>query len=206
MRHLAGFMDEGKRLVFSVPNMKVMLERKYNNCINFEHTVFLTEPYIEFLLAEFGFRLLIKEYFQEDHSIFYLAVRDPSVKPMELPNSLFEKNRELFLDYVLHHEELIQGLNHKISGSAQQVYLFGAHVFSQYLIAFGLDTTRIVSLLDNDPQKQGKRLYGTRLLVHSPRMLRDVVNPCVILKAGIYSQEIKADILNNINASTTFFD
>lgn len=206
MRHLAGFMDEGKRLVFSLPNMKVMLERKYNNCINFEHTVFLTEPYVEFLLAEFGFRLLTKEYFQEDHSIFYLAVRDSSVKPIKLPNSLYEKNRELFMDYVQHHEELIQDLNHKISDHAQPVYLFGAHVFSQYLIAFGLNTNRIVSLLDNDPQKHGKRLYGTRLTVHSPRILRDVVNPCVILKAGIYSQEIKADILNNINASTIFFD
>jgi hypothetical protein len=84
--------------------------------------------------------------------------------------------------------------------------MFGAHVFAQYLIAFGLDTTRIVSLLDNDPKKQSKRLYGTGLLVLSPQILRDVANPFVILKAGVYNQEIKSDILNNINALTTFLE
>jgi hypothetical protein len=206
MRHLAGFMGEGKHLVFSLPNMQVMLERKYTNCINFEHTVFLTEPYVEFLLAKHGFRLLTKEYFMDDHSIFYAAVRDPSVKPLELPHGLYEKNKQLYMDYVHYHEELIKDLNRKISDSTQPVYLFGAHVFAQYLIAFGLDTSRIVSLLDNDPKKQGKRLYGTSLMVQSPKVLRDVVNPFVILKAGVYNQEIKADILNNINASTTFLE
>jgi hypothetical protein len=201
-------MGEGKHLVFSLPNMQVMLERKYNNCINFEHTVFLTEPYVEFLLAKHGFRLLTKEYFMDDHSIFYAAVRDPSVKHLELPHGLYEKNKQLYMDYVYYHEELIKDLNRNISDSTQPVYLFGAHVFAQYLIAFGLDTSRIVSLLDNDPNKQGKRLYGTSLMVQvqSPKVLRDVVKPVVILKAGVYNQEIKADILNNINASTTFLE
>ncbi len=206
MRHLAGFMAEGKHLIFSLPNMQVMLERKYTNCINFEHTVFLTEPYVEFLLAKHGFRLLTKEYFMDDHSIFYAAVRDHSVKPLELPHSLYEKNKQLYMDYVHYHEELIQDLNRKISGSTQPVYLFGAHIFAQHLIAFGLDTSRIVSLLDNDPKKQGKRLYGTNLMVQSPRVLRDVSNPSVILKAGVYNQEIKEDILGNINKFVTFFE
>jgi len=206
MRHLAGFMAEGKHLVFSLPNMQVMMERKYTNCINFEHTVFLTEPYIEFLLAKHGFRLLTKEYFMDDHSIFYAAIRDLSVKPLDLPHRLYEKNKQLYMNYVRYHEELIKDLNLKISGSTQPLYLFGAHVFAQYLIAFGLDTSRIVSLLDNDPKKQGKRLYGTNLMVQSPRVLRGVNNPFVILKAGVYNQEIKEDILWNINKSTTFLE
>ena len=32
----------------------------------------------------------------------------------------------------------------------QSIYLFGAHVFAQCLIEFGLDTSSIVCLLDND--------------------------------------------------------
>ena len=206
MRHLAGFMADGKHLVFSLPNMQVMLERKYTNCINFEHTVFLTEPYVEFLLAKHGFRLLTKEYFMDDHSIFYAAVRDPSVKPLELPHCLYAKNKQLYMDYVRYHEELIKDLNRKINNSTQSVYLFGAHVFAQYLIAFGLNTSRIISLLDNDPKKQGKRLYGTNLMVQSPRVLRDVTKPSVILKAGVYNQEIKNDILGNINTFVTFLE
>ena len=206
MHHLSQFMDAGKHLVFSLPNMQVMLERKYTNCINFEHTVFLTEPYVEYLLAKHGFKLLAKEYFMEDHSIFYAAVRDPSVEPIALPPGLYEKNKKLYLDYVNYHNELIGELNQKIKNSGQPVYLFGAHVFAQYLIAFGLDTSRIISLLDNDPKKQGKRLYGTSLTVQSPKVLRDVKNPIVILKAGVYNQEIKDDILGNINSAVTFLE
>jgi len=204
MRHLGGFMDEGMHLVFSLPNMQAMLDRKYTNCINFEHTVFLAEPYVEFLLAKHGFRLLDKEYFMDDHSIFYAAIRDSSVMPSVLPCGLYEKNKQLYMDYVRYHEELINKLNSKINCSTQPVYMFGAHVFAQYLIVSGLDTKRIVSLLDNDPNKQGKRLYGTSLIVQSPKALQGVINPSVILKAGVYNDEIKQDILDNINSRVVF--
>jgi hypothetical protein len=206
MQHLSSFMSEGQHLVFSLPNMQVMLDRKYTNCINFEHTVFLTESYIDFLLAAHGFRLVAKEYFLEDHSIFYAAVRDSHVKSATLPVGLYEKNKQIYLDYVLYHETLIQDLNRRLAESINPVYLFGAHVFAQYLIAFGLDTSHIVSLLDNDPKKQGRRLYGTTLMVQSPNALREVPDAVVILKAGVYNQEIKADILGNINSTVVFLE
>ena len=206
MQHLSGFMAQGQHLIFSLPNLQVMLERKYTNCINFEHTVFLTEPYIEYLLAQNGFRLLKKEYFMDDHSIFYATIRDESIKPIPLQAGLYDKNKQLYQDYVAYHEALIKELNQKIEESTQPVYLFGAHVFAQYLIAFGLDTSKIVSILDNDPNKQGKRLYGTNLMVQSPSVLRDVDSPAVILKAGVYNQEIKEDILGNINPAVSFYE
>ena len=206
MGHLAIFIPEGKHLFFSIPNMRVMLERKYTNCINFEHTTFLTEPYVDYLLAKHGFCLLEKEYFMEDHSIFYSAKRDSSVKPIGLPKDLYEKNKNLYLDYVSYHENLIKELNDKMSKVKNPVYLFGAHVFAQYLIAFGLDATRIVSLLDNDTNKQGKRLYGTSLIVNSPKVLKNIELPVVILKAGVYNNEIKEDIITNINQNTIFWE
>ena len=206
MQHLSGFMAKGQHLIFSLPNLQVMLERKYTNCINFEHTVFLTEPYIEYLLAQNGFRLLKKEYFMDDHSIFYATIRDETVKSIPLEAGLYDKNKQLYQDYVAYHEALIKELNQKIEESTQPVYLFGAHVFAQYLIAFGLDTSKIVSILDNDPNKQGKRLYGTNLMVQSPSVLREVDSPAVILKAGVYNQEIKEDILGNINQAVSFYE
>lgn len=206
IKHLSSFMDDGKELVFSLPNMKVMLERLYTNCINFEHTVFLTEPYIEYLLAKYGFRVDKKEYFKDDHSIFYGAIRDSSIKPIQLDKNLYQENKKLYLDYVSYHEKLVQELNLKIQNEKTKVYLFGAHVFAQYLISFGLDVENIISLLDNDPNKQGKRLYGTDLNVESPKILKDINNPIVILKAGVYNDEIKQDILNNININTIFWE
>ncbi|TSK04498.1 MAG: class I SAM-dependent methyltransferase [Geobacter sp.] len=206
MQDLSGFIAEGGQLAFSLPNMQVMLERRYTNCINFEHTVFLSEPYIEFLLAKHGFRLLAKELFMEDHSIFYAAVRDPLVRPLELPEGLFEKNMRLYLEYVAYHAKLIGELNATIRETNLPVYLFGAHVFAQYLVAFGLDTGRIICLLDNDPNKQGKRLYGTSFRIASPKALREVSHPLVILKAGVYNDEVRQDILQNINPEARFLE
>ena len=206
MKHLSGFMDDGKYLIFSIPHMQVMLERKYTNCINFEHTIFLTEPYVEYLLVKHGFNLAQKEYFKDDHSIFYAARRDKSVKAQELPDGLFERNKYLYQDYVRYHENLIAGLNKRLQSTQKPVYLFGAHVFAQYLIAFGLDTSRLVCLLDNDPNKQGKRLYGTSLFVQSPKVLNGLDHPAVILKAGVYNNEIREDILTNINSSVIFWE
>lgn len=201
---LSSFMPPGKKLVFSVPNMKEMLARKYTNGINFEHSVFLAEEYIEFLLARNGFRLLEKQYFLPDHSIFYAAVRDSNVPPYELPGDLYQRNKNSFNEYVQYHIDLVQDLNHQINSTTSPIYLFGAHVFSQYLIACGLDIERVVCLLDNDGNKQGHRLYGTPLSVESPRILQTVDSPLVILKAGVYNDEIKEDILKNYNSNTQF--
>ena len=84
------------------------------------------------------------------------------------------------------------------------IYIFGAHVFSQYLIGFGLITDRIICLLDNDINKHGKRLYGTNLMVQSPNILAEDNCPVVILKAGVYNDEIRDDILSNINPEVLF--
>jgi hypothetical protein len=142
----------------------------------------------------------------DDHSIFYATVRDTSIETADLPLGLYEKNRQLYLDYVQYHKSLIVELNAVVNSTEQPVYLFGAHVFSQYLIEFGLETDKIVCLLDNDPGKQGKRLYGSNLVVQSPKILKGVRRPLVILKAGVYNTEIKEAILGDINDNVTFIE
>ena len=49
-----------------------------------------------------------------------------------------------------------------------------------------------------------KRLYGTTLEVNSPKILKNNKNPTVILRAGVYNEEIKKDIISNINSDTVF--
>jgi predicted SAM-dependent methyltransferase len=206
--HISNYLEEGQKLIFSFPNMEEMLKRKYTNCINFEHTVLLTEPYVDYLLSKHGFREVDKEYFQDDHSIFYSFVKDSTVETITLSDGLYEHNKKMYLDYVDYHKQLINDLNTKIKNTSdnQNIYLFGAHVFAQSLIEFGLDTSRIVCLLDNDKNKQSKRLYGTSMLVESPKILKGVSNPIVILKAGVYNSEISSDILDNINSHTIFWE
>ena len=134
------------------------------------------------------------------HSVFFCAkkVKD-STEEVHIPEEFYSKNKKIFEDYVTYHKGLVEELN-KIEGN---VYLFGAHIFSQYLLQFGLDATRIVNILDNDPNKQGKRLYGTSLIVKSPEVLKDVEEGTVILKAGIYNSEIEEQIIK-INSNIKF--
>ncbi|MDB9800316.1 class I SAM-dependent methyltransferase [Alphaproteobacteria bacterium] len=206
LSHLSGFLKEGQKAIFSLPNMEVMLKRNYTNCINFEHTVFMTEPYVEHLMSKHGFRQLDKLYFKEDHSIFYAYVKDSNVSEINLSVDLYSHNKSLYIEYISYHKKIIFDINKKIAGfdKDKSIYLFGAHVFSQYLIAFGLNTDQIVSVLDNDPKKQEKRLYGTDLKVESPQVLSSQISPIVIIKAGVYDQEIKDDILGNINQNVYF--
>ena len=208
IKNISNFLEEGNKLIFSLPNMEEMLKRKYTNCLNFEHTFFITEPYIEFILSKHGFKRIDKKYFKEDHSIFYYYKKDTNQKVIKLPNDLYSHNKKIYLEYMEYHDQLILDLNNKIhqTPSEYSIFLFGAHVFSQYLIECGLDTSRVICLLDNDINKQNKRLYGTNLEVKSPKILSHEINPIIILKAGVYSEEIKFDILNNINSSAIFLE
>ncbi len=197
----------GTKMFFSLPNMEKMLTNYYSNCINFEHTIFITEPYVQFLLDKYGFKLIQKKYYLEDHSIFWYVekVSQYEINP-SISKDLYQKNIDLFNDYKDYYIQLVGKLNHRIKNINKNIYLFGAHVFSQHLIANGLETTHINSILDNDIKKQGRRLYGTKFIVKSPKILANEVEPCVILKAGVYTQEIKEDILKNINSSTVFLE
>ena len=200
--HLASFLQPGKKLIFSVPNMRVMVERKYTNCLNFEHTIFLTEDYIELLLGQAGFRVLERDYFMDDHSIFYAAVRDPDAVAAPLDVSLYARNRAAYDAYVQEHVRLLDKVNADI-GQRDNVFLFGAHAQAQYLLGFGLDARPIVGVLDNDKTKHGKRLYGTDKIVSGPDRIKGLDAPTVIVRAGTFTDEI-VEQLRLINPSTRF--
>ena len=117
---------------------------------------------------------------------------------------MYDKNKNTFQDYIDHHINDVNKINTIINKTEIPVYLFGAHIFSQYLISFGLDTSNIVCILDNDAKKENRRLYGTSLISKSPKILKDIPNALVILRAGVYNDEVKKDILTNINPNVIF--
>ena len=47
---------------------------------------------------------------------------------------------------------------------------------------------------------------GTNMMVESPRCIEGIENPIIILKAGVYNDEIKKDILENINPKAIFWE
>lgn len=199
-------LNVGQKMIFSIPNMKAMLQKKYANCLNFEHTVYIDEFILDRFLGSIGFSIVAKEYFKDDHSIFYCCSKEPANEVDHAHTKsthAYTENKQLFIDFVDYYLSLVDAIN-KMETGDHAMYLFGAHIFSQALIQFGLDTSRISGILDNDPYKHGKRLYGTDLHVMPPSVLTTLDSPYVIVNAGTYSDEIKNDITKNINSSATF--
>ncbi|EOH9591992.1 class I SAM-dependent methyltransferase [Campylobacter jejuni] len=188
--------DEGY-MIFSIPNMTKWLKNKYSNCLFFEHTILLDENTIDYILTNNNFKIISKKYFKE-HSIFYLVKKDIQARKIDLKNQ-YSENKKDFEDMLEFYRNKVEFINSYIKQASSKVYLFGAHLFSQNLIYSGLDTSKIVCVLDNDPNKQQKRLYGTNFIVQSPKILKEDDNALVILNAGVYNNEIEKDILENIN-------
>ena len=202
--HIGRFLNKGDKHIFTLPNMLPMLEQKFTNCLNFEHTVLLTEDIVDFFLKKTGFKILEKEYYGDPHSIFYATEKTDMPDNVPTISNKYEEYKKVFMDYISYHIAMVDNLNKAIAKSKEPVYLFGAHIFSQTLIQFGLKTDNIVCVLDNSSLKNKKRLYGTSLIVESPQILRGRGKVNVILKAGIYNEEIKKDILENINDEVVF--
>ncbi|EAH5774567.1 class I SAM-dependent methyltransferase, partial [Campylobacter jejuni] len=185
LEEISFILANGDKMIFSLPNMQKWLRNKFPNCFNFEHTILLSECVLEFLLHKYKFKILDKKYFKE-HSIFYCICKDESInnEKATLKNQ-YEENKKLFLDMKEYYREKIVELNKVLENTTKKVYLFGAHLFSQYLVFKGLKTNKIVNILDNDLNKQGKRLYGTSFMVECPKNLKHNDNCLVILNAGI---------------------
>jgi SAM-dependent methyltransferase len=197
------YLPENGKFVFGYPNLEYFFSNKHTNAINFEHTLLMTDYFVEYFLKKTGFKLLKKQNFK-NHSFFY-SVQKSAIHQISQPDSRnYKKFKLMFNEFINYHKNMIRELNHEIINHNGEIFLFGAHIFSQYLIGFGLSTKKINSILDNSPIKIGKRLYGTKLMVQSPKCLSKSINPLVILKAGVYNEEIKTDILTKINSETKF--
>lgn len=203
IQHIGSFLSENQMHIFTFPNLKRMLEMKWTNSLNFEHTAFLTEEVIDTILEQEGFEIIEKKYFGTPHSIFYATKKIKARSHIKFKNNYID-HKNLFLEYLNFHKNLISELNRKIKESNQNIYIFGAHIFTQYLINFGLETEKIIGILDNSPIKQGKRLYGTTLNVFSPEILKNESDVIVILKVASYEKEIREQTLT-INDKIDFW-
>lgn len=175
-------------LFITWPDMVKMAERTDLNMLNFEHLHFLPSTTVSKILEAAGLEVMKNEEFR-GHSIFIWAKKKISSVDiqLELPTEHLVELAERYRESLL---ETVRKFNLAISDWAGTIWLFGGHIFSQYLIASGLDVERINGILDNGLSKQGKRLYGTNFKVQSPEILRGSSNHLILMAAALYEQEI----------------
>jgi len=181
----------------SIPNMRHWLSCGYTNTLMFEHTYYIDDLVLENLLSKCGFK--VDRMHQNEHSIFVRASRKDKTEKKEYDFSYIKK---MFDSYVFSLASDVKEICNKVGN--ENVFIFGAHIFSQFILNLGLDEDSVVYVLDNDTTKHGKRLYGTDLLVESPEILKEYDSPKVVLRGGIYTEEIKQSIVA-INSKTVFY-
>jgi hypothetical protein len=201
--HLIKFHDIlpfGGKLIISVPNIENGIIDKFTNALNFEHSFYVEEDNLNYMIKKCGFKLINITHFSK-HNIFAVYEKAKGYLSIALPKN-YEKNEQIFCDFVDHHKKNLNYLNEQIEKNKDcDKYLFGSHIFSQFLISFGLNVKNFKGILDDDTSKQKHRLYGTELTTYESEVIKDLNKPFVILQAGIYSKEI-ADKLLKINSNT----
>lgn len=185
-----------RKIIFSVPDLEYYIKNKYSNSLNFEHTYFINKKLIKYFLNLIGFKIVKTQKFQ-NHSVFYYAVKS---RKQILPQPTFEKNKNEYLLMVKFYKNKVKKMNQMMKKHKGHIYIFGAHVFSQFLINFGLDDKRIRYVLDNSSLKENKRLYGYSLHVKKPEIIKKDFKPLIIAIVGQYKKEINSQI-KNLNKS-----
>jgi 2-polyprenyl-3-methyl-5-hydroxy-6-metoxy-1,4-benzoquinol methylase len=198
IENLGDLMPQNSLMYISFPNIEKLIQSGGTNSLNFEHTYYLYPSQIQYILEKNNF--LIEEITSfEEHSYFIRCKKINNLSTdKEIPHltKLIDGFDQMWdnLDF------LVKKFNKISTKSENKIFLFGAHVFSQGLISLGLNLSHISGVIDNAPEKQGQRLYGTDLLVFSPEIVRDVKNCTVVLKASHYQEEIRSQLLT-INPS-----
>tara|TARA_R110001632_G_scaffold144493_1_gene261009 strand:- start:956 stop:1987 length:1032 start_codon:yes stop_codon:yes gene_type:complete len=186
-------LNIGGKVIISIPDTKKLVKEKLNG-INFEHSYFLCMEYLEFLMNSFGFELVESKNFN-DYNIFACYEKKvDNIVDVEIDNQ-YEENKNIMEDYVKYNLEEIEKYN-KILKNKKNTYIFGCHVTTQNLIHFGLDLDTVFGILDNDPSKQNKFLYGTGIMTFCPEVIKEQTDVCVLVRMGIYTEEIVKGLIS----------
>ena len=201
IREMSRLLEDGSYMMFAFPLADEMFKANFTNAMNFEHTYFIDMAIVENILNFSSFEIVETKNFSP-YTAFIIARKNMSMK-QNIINS-YPNHPWIFEDFRKHHIGEVERIKNRIDTDKENTFIFGAHIFTQFLFGFGLSSDLFSNVLDNDPAKQNNRLYGAHLEVKTPKILRDIENPLVVLKAAMYTEEIKKDILENINPNTRF--
>jgi len=183
----------GKMMIFSTPNLDQWFKNNYSQTLTFEHTFIFSEYYIKKLLSQNNLEIVDMKYYCNEHSIFYAVKLNPSMEQIQ-HEDYYEENKVAYSKFISYKKNIIDNINKFIKD--KKVYIFGAHVNTQFLVNLGLDVNSVICLLDNSEFKHNKRLYGTNLFVKSPSILLDDEEAIVIVDTGKYNEEIIINLLD----------
>uniref|UniRef100_A0A6C0EIF0 C-methyltransferase domain-containing protein n=1 Tax=viral metagenome TaxID=1070528 RepID=A0A6C0EIF0_9ZZZZ len=160
------------------------------------------------MLEQTNFKI-IDVSFYKNHSIFFKVQKAKSREcKYTLTNNIFTTDnlnlKAKFIDNITYYDNCIQKWIDYVNDNNKNVYLFGASYNNNLLLHKLSNKLNIKGILDNCVEKQGRYFYGYDHLILSPLVLKDK-DSIVILKNGVYTEEIKIQLLE-LNKNTIFLD
>ena len=191
-------LNDNGEMFFGVPNMTYFTQSNNTTFLGlfFEHTIFLNEENIVYLLSKNNFKIINIIYY-DNHSIIYHCKKISKDKLIINNDFKITNYYTYFIESINKYKEYINQYNYIILSTNKDIYLFGASYNTQQLLVLGLLSNKIKGILDNCTGKHNKFFYGYDLKICDPKTILSNNNNCiVILKNGNYTNEIKEQILS----------
>lgn len=193
LEKMFNMLNYGDCMIFSIPDMEFQKENDLLPFLgmHFEHTYYINVKILEYMLNKKSFKITDKYNFISNgisHSVFISCVKEKNITMSEL----FKLDKSIIPDL----EKTIEKYKLKINewNKYDNFYVFGSIHSTQYLIFLGLNTDKIICILDNSKEKENKYLYGTNLIVRNPQIMKNDNNPIVIC-CLVYKPEIEKQLM-----------
>ena len=178
------------RICLAWPELEHWTAKGVAGALNFEHGLYLTVPRLLALLAEFGWQEVARERWSENDTLFLALERGKAAAEAARSDADYAVP-----EYFSRLRQQANAAQEAATNHSGDVFLMPASVYSQSLLALGLDEEKLSGLIDNAAAKQHHRLYGTKLNVFPATALLSANNPLVILNAGAHNAEIAQGLL-----------
>ena len=202
-------LEENGYMIFGIPNMEYIMKNKISLFmgIMFEHNIFYSVSNIIKMLEKTNFKIIDISFFK-NHSIFFKVQKVNLItNKYTLTNNLFCTDnldlKEHFIKNIKYYDECVKKWIYNLTDN-KSIYIFGASYNTSLLLNKIGVRINIKGILDNCHQKQGQYFYGYNYKVLSPTILENE-NAIVILKNGVYNEEIKQSLLE-LNINTIVLD
>jgi hypothetical protein len=185
LKKIKNLLTENGIIYFSIP---IMDNHFTLFGLHFEHTYLLNIELLKYMLHQCDLQLIDFKYYKS-HSIF-LKIKHGFQSIVSFNNT----NYDSFIDNIEIMKNRINYFN--VLYPNEKFYIVGCHTKTQLYIYLGLNQNNIINILDNDPNKKNKYLYGTNLLASNFDVIKN--KKCIVfVDIDQYTNEIIEQLKND---------
>lgn len=185
-------LDDDGEICLSIPNFEIWINQKYWNGITAEHQIYPTKSQIKNICKKLNLNPIFENF--HDHSVFIRIIKGSLIEDIEEYDIDIDGWATAIKSSIKKVEEILS--NYQI----ESLYISGASHLSQYPIMISkIIKNKTKFVLDNSTSKHEKRLYGTSHICKPFEIIKQNLEPYIVLFNSPYRDEMCEQIkmINN---------